>query len=405
MKTPGLLLLLLAPFFVEALGVKALIITIPGSPLSLGALCSLGFGIPVLITNKGRSSRIVQSLLIIYLGALVGAFFSDDVLGNISAALGQCFLLIGVYALAIEFSKQNLRLFWMLDAFMFACWLYWFNYIVSKIPLLGAYTSYSALWTMGKVLNHHIPGLLLSVSAIYLANRLIGRSKLASYGIMGLTIVGCIVIDSRSNVLFSTLGLVWMIFQHRKLSVRFVLISLVALYGLFYTTSRLFEDYKFLRRRFDVQNQEYQSATVQSRIYFYERFLVELARLPLGRGIENTKVEHDYKMMLLHNQFLTFILAGGLIAMVGIIMLFSTFFRILFRYHYRSERAVVSPYIIPIKGFSLVLMATLTTIEFGGSIVYLCFATMSFLEIHYKMQVETEKKRAKLNARSAAVSE
>jgi len=374
------------------MGIEALIVTIPGSPLSLGALGSLAFGAPVLLTNKARSSRIISGLLIVYIGSLIGAFFSADVIGNVSAALGQFLLLIGVYGLAIEFSKQNKYLFWMLDIFMFACWLYWLFYILGKLPQISGRISYSKLWSLGQALNHHIPGLLISVSAIYLSNRVIGYSKIASYAIFGLTIISCILIDSRSNVLFSIIGLLWMTFQHRKLSIRYILVTIISLTALFYSASMLLEDYDFLKRRFDIKNEEYQTSTVQSRLYFYQEFLVQLIRLPLGRGLENTKIEYEYKMMLLHNQFLTFIIAGGLLALLGVVLILRTAFKILFLYRYSPDGSIASTYILPLKGTMLILMATLTTIEFGGSIVYLTFATMAFLEIQYTRQTEAERK-------------
>lgn len=395
MKSPLLFLLLLLPFLLEATGIQALAVSLPGVPLSLGGLGFVAFGLANGVMSKRYSSRFFLAFLLIFLGALGGAFFSDNLPGNLSAATAQLLFVLAAYGVALELCKHNTRLFVMLDVCMALAFLYWIYYVMDKTLLSGQFISYTKLtFTRGpnRAINHHVPGFHISVAAIYLATRLSNYSKALSYSIVGASIIGCLLIESRSNTLFSAFSLMWLIGQHRNLNLWSVIVSGGAVLLIFNLVFEFLGQYDFLNQRFDAGDYEYQNTTNFSRIYLYQQFLPTFFQYPLGKGLENPRILYEYTYLNPHNHYLTFMLAGGIISLAGVLLFAKTFFLYIFRVRFQLGSSPVAPYIQPIKGAALLLFGTLLTIEFGGAIFSLGMVLLLFLEIQYQLQQQAERK-------------
>jgi hypothetical protein len=393
MKSPLLFLLILTPFLLESTGIPALAVSVPGVPLSLGGLGMVVFGLSNGLMSKRYSSHFFLAFLLIFLGALGGAFFSDNLPGNLSAATAQLLFVLAAYGVALELGKHNTRLFVMLDICMALAFLYWLYYVMDKTLLSGQFISYTKLtFTRGpnRAINHHVPGFHISVSAIYLATRFSARSKVLGYSIAGASIIACLLIESRSNTLLSAFALMWLITQHRNLNVWSVLVSGGAVLLIFKLVFDFLGQYDFLNQRFDAGDYEYQNTTNFSRIYLYQQFFPTFLRHPLGMGLENPRILYEYTYLNPHNHYLTFVLAGGIVSLAGVILFAKTFIRIIFGARFQLGTSPVAPYIQPIKGAALLLFATLLTIEFGGAIFSLGMVLLMYLEIQFSRQKAVE---------------
>ena len=65
------------------------------------------------------------------------------------------------------------------------------------------------------LINHHVPGLLISISATFVAIRIFYKKK--SLNVLGyltylIAIIACIYLESRSNFIFSIISLLFVIF-------------------------------------------------------------------------------------------------------------------------------------------------------------------------------------------------
>ncbi len=78
--------------------------------------------------------------------------------------------------------------------------------------------------------------------------------------------------------------------------------------------------------RFNLSDTDYQARTLRSRFLLIEMFFESFINYPLGKGINNIKLNIGYRDSLLaHNQYISFIIAGGIFAMIGVFYLDSKF--------------------------------------------------------------------------------
>jgi hypothetical protein len=395
MKSPNLLILLLIPILLEATGIRGFLISIPGSPLSLGGLGLTAFGISSMVTNTKEYSYFFTAFLLIFLGTIGGSFFSSDFISNLSASVAQLLFVFSAYGVALELCKHNRLLFLLIDICMVSTFIYWTYYIFDKTLLSNNFISYTKLtFTKGpnQAINHHVPGFHISIASTYISARLAMYHRSISYAVMGSSIVCCLLIESRSNIIFCIIGLIWLIAQQQRINVWHLFLSIFSLYVIFNFAYSILNQYDFISQRFNSSDEEYQSATTMSRVYLYQNFLPTFFQKPLGMGLRNPRILYEYTYLNPHNQYLTYILAGGVISMAGVIIFFKTFYKVFFKNQYRLGNSISAQYIIPFKGSMLVLFGTLLTIELGAAMFILGMALLMFLELQYTIQIKVERK-------------
>ncbi len=396
MKSSTLVLLLLIPILLEATGIRMFQISIPGIPLSLGGIGLVFFGIIKTLTEKRTTSYSFNGFLLIYIGALIGSFFSESFFENFSAATAQLLFTLSCFFVALEMSRGNKIVFQMIEVCMALTFFYWLSYILNNTILANDLDSYSTKYynnTYEDIFNHHVPGFFISVSAFYMGARLMNFNKILSSIILGLAIVCCILIESRSNTLICIGALFWLFSTQYKFGMRQILTLIFVGSFIYMIISYLLNQYSFLDQRFDIQDTEYQSATNVTRLYVYQSFLDNFAEYPLGLGLDNPKILINSKYVNLHNQYLTWAISGGLLAIVGVFIFLRTFFLILLNKYYLASNSNIFKYILPLNAATLVLFTTLLTIDFGGAVFSLGMVMVMFLEIERTLQ----KKKIRFN--------
>jgi O-Antigen ligase len=379
-------LFLLIPFFVEIVNVKSFLFAVPGIPLSLGGLCLVIFGTICLWLCPPKKSHIFYGLLIIYLGSVIGGFLSNQVVENLSNSAGKIVLLIGALGLAQAFRMYNLKLLRMIDLFMVGFFAYWVQYILGKTILSGNFISYTTLFFTDRSVNHHIAGMNVTVAAIYLASRLYdypGTLRNVGYMLIGIGAVCCLLIESRSNLIMAIASAAWLILQDRKVKLIYLILAGLFFFAFFIASVDFLDSYNFLNTRFDIHDQAYQHSSNISRLYIYQHFIPFFLESPVGRGFVNTRMMVDYMELNMHNQFLSFIVGGGVLAIFGVILFWRKFLQILGYARLKAMPEAMRAYTRSLTGMAFVFTLTLLSIDNGGALFLFVMAVLMFLEAQF----------------------
>ena len=316
-------ILLLIPSILEGIDSTVLLVNIPGSPLSLGRLCFVLVGFISLHKIKYlKNNRIFIALMFIQLGMYVGILFSPDFLADLSKTIAFSLLIFSAAAISFSWRKESLQ--YLVNFSMIGMFSYWTIYILKNVFSGNTILLYSTLFATGNVVNHHTVGLGISVSAIYLASYFINFNKLIKHIGYLIIIIGftlCLVIQSRSNALFTLIAGLTLYLTNNKASIKFFIISipLLIVFSILYLS--YVSAFEAISGRFDLTDTAYQARSTSSRLTLIQLFFETLIEYPFGKGITNIKMHYGYgRNFLVHNQYLTFIIAGGIISMVGVVI-------------------------------------------------------------------------------------
>jgi hypothetical protein len=368
-----ILLMMIIPMY-EALDVKNNLISLSVFPLSLGAILFIVSGLLSLCISQNAfmKSPFFIGLLLIYLGCVIGAFFSNNPFNGFTRAIGGLILTIAAVGFASLLKYKNFRR--MLDGFFLTSLIYWSFYVLDKTLFSGKFISYSQLDTLGIAMNHHIPGMQISVSGIYVAVRFFYKqNKIRMLGLMviGFTILLCLIIESRSNFSFTIITLLLILLKERKISFKFLFIILPLLIGIYLASEYFLSQYDFLQERFDLQDTANRQRATSARMSILSNAPYVLLENPLGKGLLNTHIDIESGLKLLaHNQYVTFVLAGGVVALSGVLIWLKELIRILYNLLFVKndlfQHSAVMSYSLTI----LIFQVTLLTIENGG--IFFC---------------------------------
>jgi hypothetical protein len=380
-------ILLLIPAILEFIDPSVLIINIPGSPLTLGRWCFVLAGFVSLSKIKYlKNNRIFIAFIIIQLGLYIGILFSQDILGDLSRTIALNLLLLSAATLSFFWKKKAFQR--LLNFTMIVMFIYWVIYISTNVFSGNTLLSYAQLFETGDVLNHHVIGLRVSTSAIYLASQLISSSKTKKnigYILITIAFTLCLSLQSRSNTLFTLIGGLTLYLINNKVSIKFFLISFPVLIVfatlLFYYLS----GFEAISGRFDLTDTDYQSRTNQSRFILIELFFETFIDYPFGKGITNIKLNYSAgKNYFVHNQFLTFIIAGGIFSLIGVVIWIRNLIKIsklilLKKWNYqipKFETALIVNLIV----FSM----TLLTVDVSGLLFFFQISFTIYLMSRYR---------------------
>jgi O-antigen ligase len=370
------------PFFIELIDAKWLI-ALPGLPYSLGKLVFILFGISSLKWRTYKLNKIDKAYLLLCFSVFIGSFFGNDFEGSISRAFGTFPIIIA----AIGFGHK-LRDPWfrkMLNLIFVVTLAYWVYYVVNRVFFQGSVLSYSTLFNEEEAVNHHIPGINLSCMCIFvIANFFVKKNKILAIGwwIALCISILIILIQSRSNLIFFLLGIILLMFlMQSKNLIRIVSLVIVLAGGFFVVQNLFLNKYDFLSQRFDFSDTEYLETTNTSRLELYESFIPRAISSPLGRGITDVKVilPNRTTPVLMHNQYATFMLAGGILALYVVIIIFRSLFYYVKRV--RSNQGQYSNNLLAYLLTAIVFYSTMLTIEvFGSGLSIIFISILSYID-------------------------
>lgn len=328
-STPGrsvLIIALMIPVFAEAIHTEAFMVAVPGSPLSLARLCFVLIGVWGVSSKYRRflQSDLLLGCLLIYFGAIMGGLFSDNFISNLSRTSGNILLVLGTVGL-VRLVYED-KCWFLIDLFLVAAMVYWVSY-VGYHTLSQGFVSYSSLAAKDAVANHHVPGIIISVSSIYLAIRFgfrVNGLGLLGYCIMAVGLISELLIESRSNFAITLLMFLVILMLEKKSMLRLVFMSVPLLLSFYLLAVSIIGENEYTKRRFDITNMDYQKRTSVSRLDYFALGFAEFVKHPEGKGVfgarityTNTKATGTARYMV-HNQYLTYLISGGVTALLGL---------------------------------------------------------------------------------------
>lgn len=375
-------LFLLIPFCLELINYDLFSFRINGLPYSLGMTLFVIIGLFNLEVSKLLSNTIFKIYFSISFFTLIGCFFSVEFNNSIFRVLGWIVILIGAYGVSrLLFIRQ---IFKSISVFIILMYLNWLLYVILN-TISGSYIiSYSESFTdENSVLNHHIPGIHLTFAATYIIyNYCFIKMKFNLLGIflILITIISCLLLESRSNFLFFTLIILisYFMFNKNRKKLSFSILVVIISFIFIELTSNL----DHINQRFDITNIEYQENTNKGRLDLYSVFYENLLNRPFGSGPIEIYLKLRDQSILMHNQFLTFILMGGVLVVIPLFFLFksikksySTVVKIL-----NKTESKNSFYLLGLIMSIILFYSTLLTIElFGGSLFVFILVLQFFL--------------------------
>ncbi|HYF36909.1 MAG TPA: O-antigen ligase family protein [Prosthecobacter sp.] len=375
-----LALFLMLPSFLEAIDSRFLI-SIPWSPLSLGRLCFVGCGFIGILTADRTilSTKTARGIILIGLGATIGSVFAQSMEEGVSKGLG--FLVLCFGAVGFGFILHETRARRALDLFFVVLIAYWYLY-VANLAFRSGFGSYGEMFMGGRgdVLNHHIPGMYISVSSCFIGVRYFmkeGHLSIIGYLIIILGIISCMYIESRSNFLAMSISLIVIMFsQKRSRKMALLLVPVIAF--VYYILNIVASNQEAIAQRFDIYDRDYQMRTSESRFWLMKAALQAFIANPFGMGFDDIKLGFMGGRYLVHNQYITFTLAGGVLAVVGTFVWLKEAFVVLRKmlFGWRFERR---PESVAIAMALLVFMVTLLTIEWTDLLFFILISMLVYL--------------------------
>ena len=385
---------LLIPSILEIIDPSLLLIEIPGSPLSLGRLCFVLAGITGLHRVKYlKNNGIFSAFIFIQLGLYSGAILSTDILGSLSQTFAFTILIFS--AAALSFSWRKVAFHRLLDISMLALFSYWTIYILKNIISGNNLLVYSSLFLDDEVVNHHITALRITISGIYLAVSLVGKSKgksLLGYFVIIVSITLCLLTESRSNTLFMVIAGLMVFFSNNKIRISFFTIIIPLLLVAFVLYLNYVSTIDAISVRFNLSDVDYQKRTTESRFLFIILAFESFINNPFGRGISDIKLQFDsYRNFLVHNQYLTFILAGGIFSLFGIIGWLRNIIKLSKLVVLKKWKRQTSKIDLALLMNLIVFNMTLLTIDFSGLMFFFQLSFAIYLMSRY-MEIQSNLK-------------
>lgn len=389
MKLPSINIniLLLIPSLLEIIDASSFVVNIPGSPLSLGRLCFVLVGIVNLKNTKYlKINKIHIAFILIILGMFLGSFFSPNILEALSRTIAFSLLIFSAGAISFSFRKEALQ--YLLNFTMIGMFSYWTIYVVTNIFQGNVILLYSDLFVSDEVLNHHFVGLRLSTSGIYLASYLISLSKTKQkigYLLIIITISSCLIIQSRSNTLITLIAGLILYLINNKPSIKFFIIT----FPLLIIFTILYLDYvgtiDAISGRFNLTDIDYQTRTTRSRFLLIELFFESFINYPLGKGINNIKLFYGYgDRFLVHNQYISFIIAGGIFGMIGVFIWIRNLINISKLILFKKLKSQISKFESALIISSITYSLTLLTIDVSGLFFFFQLSSTIYLMSRYR---------------------
>ena len=365
--------------FIQCVDVKSFSVFVPLLPFSLGEILFIIVGLINYTSKKTRFNSIVFCFLVFNITGFIAAFVNEDFSTNISRSLGLFILLIASIGWSNLWSKKEFIS--ALNIFFIVNLIYWSAYVISITYVFGNIVSYGQIYGQDdSIINHHICGMAISTSSLYILNRfLIKKNKISmfGYGLIILTFIVLVLSESRSNLFVFAIIVSLVLFYLHRFSIKSVVAILFVGYFMLFTFNYLFSDQERITQRFSMDS-DYQTATNLSRVEILKRFPGEILNNPLGKGaIGGTKLLiFNIEKKNPHNQYLTFSLQGGLLAFLAVLFFLE---RIIF--FIRNGRVLINNNRNISAGFIVMIAywVTLLTIDTGGLLFQLILSLTFYL--------------------------
>lgn len=303
------------------------------SPISLGTFVIWVYG--YLYYNKDfLQNRITTSYNIIVIGLLLSGALTENPSNDLTRTLA---FVIGILA-SVGFGRF-LFISKYIDKLYIFFWgmnLYWVYYVL-ELFLTGKITAeyhFNSFHQSVETVNSHTVSIAISVSVIYLFHYYFSKggakNNIIALSLLSASIFAILIAQTRSNLTFTLLvaSLIILLKFNKQIKVQQLVLTL----GVFFLlvsyipelASTFGDSESSVAKRFDLNDEEYQTSTTNSRKLVYLAFGDRLTKEFFGTGIIRPKLyigSDGATNLLMHNQYATWGVAGGWISLIGVIML------------------------------------------------------------------------------------
>ena len=371
-------LILIFPILLELLDSSRFVIELP-IPLSLGRLLLLFFSFYYIFGNifKVFFDKIFNSFFIIFSSILLASILKASP-EMINKSFGQILLLISsfgfVYIFTSKFLNKIIRFFLIVNL------IYWLSITYSSLFAdtffdFSFYSGYSA-----EMINHHTVGIPILISSIFIYHYYFftnGKYSLFGNIFLLLSLITMFLIENRSGLLCLTVTFVVLNLSKIKKFDSVLSLSLFSVL-VFFTVIFLFQ-FETIFQRFNFYDTDYLERSNDERLFLYYQFFPTFFNNIFGLG-SYAYVDLGFQKILIHNQYLTFILAGGILSVYSV-------FRFLFDY-FTLAKKIISEKIDNLDKMEISLF--LSTIPFfiklffleqGGLIFFICLSIVIYVNL------------------------
>jgi hypothetical protein len=289
----------------------------------------------------------------------------------------------GVFFAHFLFQKGYIRKVYL---FFWATNIYWVYYVLNLI-LSGKITTdfhFNSDNQNLETVNSHTISIAVSFTSIFLFHYYLStggfRNKLIAFTVFSISILTLFLAQSRSNLVITLfIGIVVFLISHkRKIKPQhFFLLSVF----LFFATlnflpviaSKFGDSESSISKRYSIEDKEYQESTTNTRKLVYFAFADRLSQNFFGTGIVRPKLyigSSDTTNLLMHNQYATWVVAGGWISLIGVISFLICFIK--YYYRFFMSLSFFSRELISLNLAILTYFLTLFTVE-QSSLIFFVF--------------------------------
>jgi hypothetical protein len=364
-------LVLLIPTFIESIDHK--LPTVSLGPLTIGRLGFIIVGILMLFQypNQSKDSNIYKGLMIMLLGNIIAGIVNNE-MDSVSRTIAFSLLMTGALGMTTFFATPIGRN--ALMVFFISSFIYWVKYMFDRIFSGGSINAYSALFIEGDAINHHFVGMNISIAGLFTSIYFFYKNnnmKIWGYFGIGIAAIACFLSESRSNTLFTLSGLLLLLVIQRKNISRQVFILLPFLIVAYLAVDNLLQESDALSQRFDINDTEYQERTTGMRFDMIYAAFNQLVQHPIGKGFRNIYVNIDGRNLNIHNQYLSFIIGGGIISLIGVIIWLRQVILGMFSYlSFGMFRLKNDSFYVAIAISTFIFHVTLLTLEFSTLLLF-----------------------------------
>lgn len=375
-------LFFLLPIILECIDFLNFSINVDFLPITLATLILWIIGL-VNFKASFLKTKLKFPIILISAGIILSSFLTNEVINNLTRSIA---FLVGIVS-SVGFAYFLFRRNYIQKAplFLVALNVYW-NLYVLNLFISGAVTTEFHFNSNNQnitTINSHTVSIAISVSSIFIFSYYFFtkdlKKRLFSILVLLISFVSMIISQSRSNVAF-TLIMIFLTYYIHQLNKqgtrRFFLPVILSLVLAFFVFQFLFLGGlgdSTISQRFNINDTEYQNQTTDLRQYVYVKFWERLQTEFWGTGLVNPKLYlglSEATNLLMHNQYATWVVAGGWITLFGVLYFFlQVSFFFVNRFKRISEQNTI---VVSLNFAILTYLITLFTVE-QSSLLFFIF--------------------------------
>ena len=341
--------ILLLPIILESIDFLEFSLKFDFFPLSFGSV--IFWMLSLKNYNKALlKNQITSAFFIIITGLFLSGTLTDTAPNDLSRTVAFLISLIsGVFFAHFLFQKGYIRKVYL---FFWATNCYWVYYVLNLF-LSGKISTefhFNSNNQNIETTNSHTISIAVSFSSIFLFHYYLStggfRNKLIAYTVFSISILTLFLAQSRSNLVITLfIGIVvFLISNKRKIKLQYFFISVFLFFAFLnflpFIASKFGDSESSISKRYSLEEKDYQESTTNARKLVYFAFADRISQNFFGTGIVKPKLylgTSETTNLLMHNQYATWVVAGGWISLIGVVYLMFCFIKYYLRF-FRSIR-------------------------------------------------------------------